>query len=658
MLSDTLTQKNLTTPNILWEPNEAFISQANLTRFAEQVGFPLLPYERLHRWSIAYPEKFWSAVWDFADVIGEKGEEIIKRPTNGDMLGTRWFPEAQLNFAENLLRGDAEKVAVIEAGEMGVLRILPMGELCHMVARAQEGLRTLGVKCGDRVAGVVTNCVEGLVALLATVSLGAVWTSCSPDFGVQGIVDRIGQVQPKVLIASLDYRYNGKMFDISDKISAVCERIDGISSLVTLTGSPSLSIGKIQNVLNWQELCQNESSLPKFTRVPFDHPLYILYTSGTTGLPKAIVHSAGGTLVQHLKEHQLHCDVKTGDVMSWYTNTAWMMYHWLISGLASGAAILLYDGSAVPKGDGGVLWRIASEIGVTHFGTSPKYIDTMMKMDYSVAQKHDLSHLRSILSAGAPVSAEQFDWLYDHVKKDMMFASISGGADIIGCFVMGSPVHPVRRGEITCKSLGMAVDVLDDRGASVLHRKGDLVCTEPFPSMPITFWGEDGEERYRASYFSDRSEIWTHGDLAEQTIDGTVVIYGRTDTTLKPSGVRIGTAEIYRVVEHIPQVQDSLVFGLPTRHDEEIVLCVVIEGSALDQALADDIRKQIRTQASPRHVPRRIYRVHEVPYTLNGKKVETAVRAMVLGQPVKNKGSIINPECLQEYARLLERGFK
>lgn len=643
---------------ILWQPSEKWISQSNLLRFAEHVGYPLLPYERFHRWSIARLEEFWGAIWDFTCIIGEKGKEVIIRPTDGGMLGTRWFPDARLNFAENLLRGDDMRTAVIEAGEEGVYRVLSMGELRRMVARAQTGLRALGVSRGDRVAGIVTNGVEGLVALLATTSLGAVWTSCSPDFGVQGIVDRIGQVQPKVLITSLEYRYNGKEFDIRDKIGAVCERMESISALVTLTNETDLSIAKTLKVLNWQELCQSGPSKLQFTRVPFDHPLYILYTSGTTGLPKAIVHSVGGTLIQHLKEHQLHCDVKPGDVMSWYTNTAWMMYHWLVSGMASGAAIVLYDGSAVPKNDIGILWRIAEEVGVTHFGTSPKYIDIMMKADYPVGRKHDLSKLRSVLSAGAPVSAEQFDWVYDDIKRDMMFASISGGSEIIGCFVMGSPVHPVRRGEMTCKALGMAVDVLDDRGASVLHRKGDLVCTEPFPSMPITFWGEDGDERYRAAYFADRPGIWTHGDLAEQTIEQTMVIYGRTDTTLKPSGVRIGTAEIYRVVEQIPQVKDSVVFGLPVDNDEEIVLCVVIKEGELDSALADIIRKELRAQASPRHVPRRIYRVNEVPYTLNGKKVEAAVRSTVLGQPVKNKGSLINPECLEEYAGLLERGYK
>lgn len=650
-------EANLLDSTILWEPNDHWISQSNLMKFSKEAEYPLLPYERFHRWSIAKPEEFWSAVWDFANIIGEKGDKILISPTDGGMLGARWFPEAQLNFAENLLRGDEKQTAVIVAGEDGESRFYSWGELRNMVARAQEGLRNLGVSRGDRVAGVITNGIEALVALLATTSLGAVWTSCSPDFGSQGIVDRIGQVLPKVLIVSLDYQYNGKFFDIRDNISAVCEVLQEVSVIVTLAEDKDVSIQQTKKVLSWQELCKEGPAVLEFTRVPFDHPLYILYTSGTTGLPKAIVHSVGGTLIQHVKEHQLHCDVKPGDVMYWYTNTAWMMYPWLVSGLASGAAILLYDGSPLKKDNIGILWEIAEGVGVTHFGTSPKYIEALQKANYSVGQKHNVSRLRSLLSCGAPLSAEQYDWAYEHIKNDMMLASISGGTEIIGCFVMGSPVHPVRRGEITCKALGMAVDVLDERGVSVLHQKGDLVCTKPFPSMPLTFWGEDGDERYHSSYFAERPGIWTHGDLAEQTCEQTLVIYGRADTTLNPGGVRIGTAEIYRVLEQIPEIEDSLVFGIPNAGDEEIVLCVVMKDGELDIELADVIRKNVRKKASPRHVPRRIYSVQEVPYTINGKKVEGAARSAATGQDIKNKGSLNNPSCLADYATLTERSF-
>lgn len=650
-------QNNVLDPNILWQPNENWISQSNLKGFSEQVGFPLFPYERLHRWSIAHPEEFWSGVWDFAKIIGEKGKKVFIPPTVDGILGAQWFSGAQLNFAENVLMGEEEEIAVIVAGEDGTTSHFSLRELRSKVAKAQEGLRNLGVRSGDRVAGIVTNEIESLVALLATASLGAVWTSCSPDFGSQGIIDRLGQVQPKVLITVLEYQYNGKHFDIRDNIRAISEVLDEVSAIVTLTEGDDFLKNQSKHVLNWNQLCKNGPFIPEFTRVPFNHPLYILYTSGTTGLPKAIVHSVGGTLIQHVKEHQLHCDIKHGDILFWYTNTAWMMYPWLISGLASGAAILLYDGSPLPKDNIGVLWEIAEKVGVTHFGTSPKYLETLQKASYSVGQEHNLSQLRSVLSCGAPLSAEQYDWVYDYIKKDILLASISGGTEIIGCFVMGSPVHPVRRGEITCKALGMAVDVFDEKDVSVLHQKGDLVCTKPFPSMPLTFWGEDGDERYYSSYFTKRPGIWTHGDLAEQTDEQSIIIYGRADTTLNPGGVRIGTAEIYRVLEQIPEIEDSLVFGLPNAGDEEIVLCVVLKDRELDSDLADVIRNNVRKKASPRHVPRRIYSVNEVPYTINGKKVEGAARSTVLGQQVKNKGSLHNPNSLLEYISLLERSF-
>ncbi|CAM3895793.1 acetoacetate--CoA ligase [Lederbergia lenta] len=650
-------EESLLKSNILWKPSEEWILNSNLTEFSKQVEFPLLPYEHFHGWSVEQPEEFWSALWDFANIIGEKGERVLLPPADGGMLGAKWFPDASLNFAENLLSGEEGSVAVIVAGEDGISRSYTWGDLRGKVARAQEGLKSLGVSSGDRVAGVVTNGLEALVALLATTSLGAVWTSCSPDFGSQGIVDRIGQVKPKVLIVSLDYQYNGKFFDIRENIKAVCKVLEGVSAIVTLTEEVDGSIKHANKVLSWEELCQEGPTVPEYTRVPFDHPLYILYTSGTTGLPKAIVHSVGGTLIKHLNEHQLHCDVKPGDVMYWYTNTAWMMYPWLVSGLASGAAILLYDGSPLRKDHIGILWEIAEKVGVTHFGTSPKYLETLQKASYSIGQEHNLPHLRSVLSCGAPLSAEQYDWVYDHIKKDIMLASISGGTEIIGCFVMGSPVHPVRRGEITCKALGMAVDILDENGISVHNQKGDLVCTKPFPSMPLTFWGVDGDTRYEFAYFADRPGIWTHGDLAEQTAEHSLIIYGRADTTLNPGGVRIGTAEIYRVVEQIPEIEDSLVFGLPNDGDEEIVLCIVTKDGKLDDILADSIRKNVRKKASPRHVPRRIYCVKEVPYTINGKKVEGAARSAILGQTIKNKGSLNNPECLQDYNSLSERSY-
>lgn len=646
---------------ILWHPTTDCIDSANLTSFAKQNGFASRPcYERLHRWSVSCPDEFWNAVWDFADIIGERGQASLVRTTESSMLGTKWYPDGKLNFTENLLRGDDESLAVIEANEDGIRRRVSMGELRLLVGHAQTGLRNLGVVSGDRVAGILPNTLDAVVALLATASLGAIWSSCSPDFGAAGIIDRIGQINPKVLIAAPSYRYNGKPFEISDRLRSVLDSMTSVQHLILLADSSSTIGYSISSVFTWDEFMASQASEPTYERFPFNHPLYVLYTSGTTGLPKGIVHTAGGTLLQHCKEHQLHCDIKRGDVMSWYTNTAWMMYHWLISGLASGAALLLYDGAAtVARGTGqdlGILWKNAQEAGVTHFGTSPKYLSALMSAKYEVGRNHDLSKLRSVLSAGAPVSAEHYEWVYRAIKKDMIFASVSGGTEIIGNFVMGSPVHPVRRGEITCKALGMAVDVLDDRGASIIGRKGHLVCTEPFPSAPLTFWGENGDDRYRSTYFEERPDIWSHGDLAEQTINNTVVIYGRTDTTLNPGGVRIGTAEIYRVVESITEVQDSVVFGFTNAGDEEIILCVVLpEGAALTPDLTRQIRAAIREKASPRHVPHRICQVSAVPYTLSGKKVEGAARAVAAGARVKNIGSISNPECLAEFGSLMTR---
>ncbi|WP_163538625.1 acetoacetate--CoA ligase [Gracilibacillus sp. YIM 98692] len=646
MSAQTITKRS----PYLWEPTEKQIQQSHIKAFADFNNQPLFPYERLHRWSISHLPEFWSAVWDYAGIIGEKGERIFT--PGSSMPDATWFPEAKLNFAENLLRGSLDRIVAYEADENGVRRSITLRELKILVAKAQAGLKSLGLKEGDRVAGVTINSVDGLVALIATVSLGAVWTSCSPDFGAKGIIDRIGQVKPKVLISQLSYQYKEKPFNIADKIKETTEAIDSLSAVVTLSGE----LADVQvKTCSWETLCDNEALEPDFQPVSFNHPLYILYTSGTTGLPKAIVHSVGGTLLQHVKEHQLHSDVHKDDVLFWYTNTAWMMYPWLVSGLASEAAILLYDGSPVRSDSLTHLWDIADEIGLTHFGTSPKYLETLMKAGVELQKSHDLSSLKSILSCGAPLVPEQYNWIYQTVKKDLHLASISGGTEIIGCFVMGSPVHPVKSGEIACKALGMAVDVLDERGASVYEEKGDLVCTQPFPSMPLTFFGEGGDQRYRNNYFSKRPGIWTHGDFAEQTIDEAFIIYGRADTTLNPGGVRIGTAEIYRIIEQIEKIKDSIVFGLPKDNDEEIVLCLVTDD--LNEELAAYIRKQIRSKASPRHVPKRIYQVEDIPHTINDKKVEGAAKTAALGDEVKNKASLKNPSSLQSFSRLSEKEY-
>jgi len=649
--------KALTPP--LWQPSPRDLSDSSLAKFARSCGFEPSQYEELHRWSISDLEGFWNALWDFSGVIGERGETVLERKSDGEMFGARWYPQAAINFAENLLCGPDARLAIIEMDESGRRNDISMGQLRRRVSQAQQGLQRLGIQPGDTIGAILPNNLDALVALLASASIGAVWASCSPDFGAPGIIDRIGQVLPKVLFAVRAYVYNGRQYDIDENVAAVLAGMKDLQHLVVMGERLALPEIPRTHCLGWDELCKAPPAPLTFQRVPFSHPLYVMFTSGTTGLPKGIVHTTGGTLLQHRKEHVLHCDVRPGDVMSWYTNTAWMMYHWVISGLASHAAVVLYEGAAIikrtEKNDVGILWRMAEEAGVTHFGTSPRYLAALIEVGYEPGRQHDLSALRSVLSAGAPVSPEQYDWLYSAIKRDMIFASISGGTEIIGCFVLGSPLHPVRRGEITCKGLGMAVDVLDDRGASIIGRKGDLVCTEPFPSAPLTFWGDNGDARYHAAYFEARPGIWTHGDLAEQTIHNTVIIYGRSDTTLKPGGVRIGTAEIYRVIEAQPEIRDSIVFGYPVDGDEDIVLCVVMkDGMPMNEPLIKRIRTEIRQKASPRHVPQRIFQVGAVPYTLNGKRVEGAAKSMAMGKPVKNLGSIINPECLGEYAALMQ----
>ncbi|CAN7550141.1 acetoacetate--CoA ligase [Mesorhizobium sp. LjNodule214] len=642
--------------SVLWTPAPAAFQSSNLARFCLANGFDPRDYETLHRWSVSDPGAFWRAVWDFGGVIGDPGAISLLRDDLAPMTGSRFFPDASLNLAENMLRGDEEKFAVIEADEGGHFRSFTLAELRRLVARTAQGLRAAGVGKGDCVGGILPNRLEGLVALLATLAVGATWSSCSPDFGAAAIVDRLGQIGVKVLFAAPRYRYAGKEHDISERLAEIVAALPTVQIMV-LTGNDATMPKCSAQSVGLDDFGDDGALV--FERVPFDHPAYVLYTSGTTGAPKAIVHRTGGVLLQHLKEHLLHGDVRASDVMSWYTNTAWMMYHWLISGLACGAAVVLYDGAPILKTAEGLdpspLWKMAQRARVTHFGTSPKYLATLAAEGYAPGRLHDLSSLRSLLSAGAPVSPGQFDWAYEHVRQDMIFASISGGTEIIGCFLLGSPIHAVRRGELTVKGLGLAVAVMDERNAPVIGRQGDLVCTEPFPSMPLTFWGEDGDARYHATYFAARPEIWTHGDVAEMTAYGSAVIHGRSDTTLKPGGVRMGTAEIYAACESFAEIEDCLVFGAPVEGDEEIVLCVKLnDGFGLTPELAAQIRRVIREGASPRHVPHRIHAVQAVPYTLNGKRVEGAARTTLEGKPVKNTASLANPACLDEY-RALDR---
>ncbi|WP_394199228.1 acetoacetate--CoA ligase [Litoreibacter albidus] len=642
--------------NILWSPREEAFEQTALAKFARANGFDPADYERLHRWSVCDAGGFWSALWEFCGVVGDKGARAFVPDDAAWMTGARFFPGARLNLAENLLKGLAEDVALYSSDETGAATSLTRGELRAEVGRVADGLRSAGVVAGDRVAGVLPNTIDALVALLASLSVGAVWTSCSPDFGTAAIVDRIGQVQPKVLFAAPLYRYGGRAHNIAERIADVLAQVPEIETLVISGEGQMVDTAAVPFADFGAGLGGGEA---EFIRLPFDHPAYILYTSGTTGAPKAIVHRAGGALMQHLKEHVLHGDVRPGDRVFWYTNTAWMMYHWMVSALGAGAAIVLYDGAPILKTEDGLdptpLWRLAEEVELTHFGTSPKYLATLEAEDYRPGQRHDLGSLRSLMACGAPCLPHQFDWAYDAVKRDMMFASISGGTEILGCFLIGSPLHPVRRGALTVPALGHAVAVLDERGAPVIGRRGELVCTEPFPSMPLTFWGEGGDARYHDAYFEERSEIWTHGDVAEILPSGGAIVHGRSDNTLKPGGVRIGISEIYAVCERQRSLEDCLVFGAAHDGDEEVVLALKpVAGATIGADLVALLRKQIRAEASPRHVPARVHVVADIPYTINGKRVEGAARTALAGGAVKNLGSLANPECLDEY-RTLDR---
>jgi acetoacetyl-CoA synthetase len=632
---------------VMWTPTPEQIADSNLHRFMASVPGSSESYDELWRWSIDDRGAFWQAVWDFAGVIASTPPE---RPVGEEaMPGTEWFPGARLNFAENLLRGDPEAVAIVAATEEGGVETVDRAELRHRVAAAQRGLMRLGVGEGDRVAALITNGIEAVVAMLATAAIGAIWSSCSPDFGPLGVIDRFGQIEPKVLISVDGYAYNGKDHGVHTTVAEALASIESIQHLVTIDriGDPLH-----QEQVPWDDLLADGPEEPDYAQLPFDHPLFIMYSSGTTGRPKSIVHGAGGTLLKHLSEHVLHCDLKPGDRLFWFTTCGWMMWNWLVSGLATGAAIVLYDGSpSHPSLER--LWHLAEQTGITHFGTSPKFLGGNATAGLVPREVADLSSIRWVGSTGAPLLPEQFDWFYENLSTDIQLASVSGGTDIIGCFALGVPILPVRRGELQARALGMAVEAWDDNGAPVLGEKGELVCTRPFVSMPVGFWHDDDGSRYHDAYFAEFDGVWTHGDFIEIRPEGGVVIYGRSDTTLNPGGVRIGTAEIYRAIEPLEEVVDAIAVGRDTAGDVEVVLFVVLaEGVALDDGLRGRISDRIRTMTSPRHVPRRIVQVDDIPYTISGKKVEKAVRLVLAGEPVTNRDALMNPEALDGFAAI------
>lgn len=638
----------------LWTPSEEQTRNAPLTAFAalaeKSAGRHLPDYEALHAWSVDDREGFWSLVWDHCGVIGDKGERVL---VDGErMPGASFFPDARLNFAENLLRRSGSGEAIVFRGEDKVERRLSWDALSEMVSRLQKLFRNEGVKAGDRVAAMMPNMPETIAAMLAAASIGAVWSSCSPDFGVQGVLDRFGQIEPTVFLAPDGYWYGGKPFDVGGKVAEILAQLPSVrrALIVDYLGHATDIAEKIDRAQAFSEaISAHAPGTPEFERLPFAHPLYILFSSGTTGVPKCIVHSAGGTLLQHLKEHRLHAGILPGDRFFYFTTCGWMMWNWLASGLVSEATLLLYDGSPFHP-DGNILFDFAEAEGMTYFGTSAKFIDAVRKAGLKPMETHDLSKIRTISSTGSPLAPENFEFVYQAIKRDVHLASISGGTDIVSCFVLGVPTLPVWLGEIQGAGLGLAVEVWDEAGKPMSRGKGELVCSRAFPSMPVGFWNDPDNAKYRAAYFERFENIWCHGDFAEWTEHGGMIIHGRSDATLNPGGVRIGTAEIYNQVEQMPEILEAICIGQDWDDDVRVVLFVrLADGVTLDADLEKAIRTKIRTGASPRHVPARIVAVSDIPRTKSGKITELAVRDIVHGREVKNKEALANPQALDLY---------
>ena len=638
----------------LWQPDAKRIAASTLDLFRvqaeERAGRKFADYNSLHRWSVEDRAGFWTLIWDFCEVVGERGD--IALIDEGHMREARFFPQARLNFAENLLRKKGNSEAIVFRGENKVERRLTWDDLHALVSKLQQFMLAEGVKAGDRIAGMMPNMPEAVALMLAASSIGAVWSSCSPDFGAQGVLDRFGQIEPKLFFACDGYWYNGKRIEVADKIAEVTAKLSGLrrSVIVTYLGEAEAVASQAANGITLDAaLAPFAAKAVEFTCLPFDHPLYILFSSGTTGIPKCIVHRSGGVLLQHLKELRLHADIRDGDRFFYFTTCGWMMWNWLASGIATGATLLLYDGSPFYP-DGNVLFDYAQAEGITYFGTSAKFIDAVAKAGLKPGEAHDLSALRTISSTGSPLSPEGFAFVYEGIKKDVHLASISGGTDIVSCFVLGVPTEPVWQGEIQGAGLGMAVDVWDDDGKPVREQKGELVCTKAFPSMPLQFWNDPGDQKYLAAYFERFDNIWCHGDFAEWTGHDGIIIHGRSDATLNPGGVRIGTAEIYNQVEQMPEITEALCIGQDWDHDVRVVLFVrLAEGIALDDDLKARIKTKIRIGATPRHVPAKIVAVTDIPRTKSGKITELAVRDLVHGREVKNREALANPEALELY---------
>ncbi len=639
----------------LWKPSQDILTKSPMALFMKAAGATagrdFETYDDLHTWSVTDRGAFWTAIWDKCGVIGDKGQVALE---NGDdMLAARFFPQGRLNFAENLLRKTGAGDAIIFRGEDKVSYRWSWDDLRAHVSRLQQAFVAMGIGEGDRVAAMMPNMPETIATMLAAASLGAIWSSCSPDFGEQGVLDRFGQIEPKLFIACDAYWYAGKLQDVSAKVKAVTARLGAPVVVVHYAGDADALAAALPDGRTLEALMAPFEAKPlEFAALPFRHPLYTLFSSGTTGVPKCIVHSAGGTLLQHLKEHHLHCGLAEDDRLFYFTTCGWMMWNWLVSGLAVGATLCLFDGSPFHP-DGNVLFDYAQDERFAVFGTSAKYIDAVRKGGFTPRTTHDLSSLRLLTSTGSPLSPEGFSFVYEGIKPDVQLASISGGTDIVSCFVLGIPLKPVWRGEIQGPGLGLATDVWNEDGQPVRGEKGELVCTKAFPSMPVMFWNDPDGAKYKAAYFERFDNIWCHGDFAEWTIHGGIVIHGRSDATLNPGGVRIGTAEIYNQVEQLEEIVEALCIGQDWDDDVRVVLFVrLVLGRVLDEALEKTIRTKIRTGASPRHVPAKIIQVADIPRTKSGKIVELAVREVVHGRPVKNKEALANPEALDLFANL------
>ena len=640
---------------IVWKPtspqNTRMTSLMNTINFTYNKNID--SYAQLHEWSVKNIPQFWKEIWNYCDIIHSKGYNNIVDDTK-KMPGAKWFKGTKLNFAENLLRYRDDRPAIKYKGENQAVISITYKQLFNEVEKLAHSLRNLGIKKGDRIVGYMPNIPETVIAMLATSSIGAIWSSTSPDFGIKGVLDRFQQITPKIIFSTNRYFYNGKEFDILQKLKDIVAQLPSIEKVVITDNKKKTDISFIENSIYYDEfICKNPQKI-SFEQLSFNHPLYIMYSSGTTGLPKSIVHSSGGTLIQHMKELIFHCNLKRDDSIFYFTTCGWMMWNWLVSSLAIGSTIVLYDGSPMYP-NLGCLWELSDNLGITIFGTSAKFIDSCRVNDIIPSTFSDLSKLRMILSTGSPLIEENFDYVYNNVKSNVHLGSISGGTDIISCFALSNPMLPVERGELQCIGLGMDVHAFNSNGKSVINEKAELVCTSPFPSMPISFWNDSNGEKYRNAYFLTFSGVWHHGDFIRISNNGSVKIYGRSDTTLNPGGVRIGTAEIYRIVESIEFVDDSLVVGQKWNGDQRVVLFLKMKsGFILNNTSINKIKKMIKNNCSPKHIPKKIIPIDGIPYTINGKKVELAVKKILEGDEVKNIDSLENPHVLELYKNLEE----